>query len=127
VAERELERLVTQVEVLRRQIEAVRSAIAEIQVVEETLSNIKGVEEGKPVLIPVGASCYVRGMITDKDKVIMGVGAGILVEKTVDDALKVLEERRKRLEEEFVRLNANLREVILKIEEVRKRASTGRA
>jgi prefoldin alpha subunit len=56
------------------------------------MSNLKN-EQGHDALIPIGAQIYVKGTISDTSKVLIGLGAGISVEKTVEQASADLEAR----------------------------------
>jgi prefoldin alpha subunit len=55
-----------------------------------TMNNLKN-EQGHDALIPIGAQIYIRGTINDTSKVMIGLGAGISVEKTVEQASADLE------------------------------------
>jgi prefoldin alpha subunit len=57
-----------------------------------TMNNLKN-EQGHEALIPIGAQIYIRGTINDTSKVLIGLGAGISVEKTVEQASADLEAR----------------------------------
>lgn len=57
-----------------------------------TMNNLKN-EQGHDALIPIGAQIYIRGTINDTSKVLIGLGAGISVEKTVEQANADLEAR----------------------------------
>jgi prefoldin alpha subunit len=57
-----------------------------------TMNNLKN-EQGRDALIPIGAQIYIRGTINDASKVLIGLGAGISVEKTVEQANADLEAR----------------------------------
>ncbi|KAG9239465.1 Prefoldin [Amylocarpus encephaloides] len=49
---------------------------------------VSGKTKGKPILVPLTASLYVPGTLSDPDKVIVDVGTGFYVEKTTKDANK---------------------------------------
>ena len=57
-----------------------------------TMNNLKN-EQGHDALFPIGAQIYIRGTINDTSKVLIGLGAGISVEKTVEQASADLEAR----------------------------------
>ncbi len=45
------------------------------------------------MLVPIGGSSYVKVKLADPDKVIVGMGAGVSVEKTLPEARATLKER----------------------------------
>ncbi|MFQ6010907.1 MAG: prefoldin subunit alpha [Nitrososphaerales archaeon] len=78
------------------------------QVIQSKGANeaIKSLNSGvQDVLVPLGSSVYIRmNSSADVDKVIVGVGANIAVEKSKDEALISLDESMKALES----LSANI-------------------
>ncbi|KKA30202.1 hypothetical protein TD95_001904 [Thielaviopsis punctulata] len=48
-------------------------------------------EEAEGALVPLTTSLYVRGTLTDKKRVLIDIGTGFLVEKSLPDAIKYYE------------------------------------
>ena len=81
---------------IARQRDMIVSKMMEIQ---STLMTIEEIEKGsEDVLFPVGSAAYIRGKPADKEKIIVEIGAGVVVEKTPAETKKLLEERKKELE-----------------------------
>lgn len=59
--------------------------LRELDSAQKTLENISTLE-GKGTLIPIGANTFATGKITDNKSIAVGIGAGFLVEKNVDEA-----------------------------------------
>jgi prefoldin alpha subunit len=57
-----------------------------------TMSNLKD-EQGHEALFPIGAQIYIRGTIGDVSKVLIGLGAGITAERTIEQASADLQSR----------------------------------
>jgi prefoldin alpha subunit len=73
------------------------------------------------LLVPVGGSSYIRARLETLDKVIVGIGSGVSVEKTLSEAKETI---KKRLEELSTARNSfqnQFTQVVLKIEEDRKK------
>ena len=47
----------------------------------------------KPLLVPLTSSLYVPGVLADTEHVLVDVGTGFYVEKTIDDAVKFYEDK----------------------------------
>jgi prefoldin alpha subunit len=77
---------------LQSRIEIVSAQIQDHINASVTMSNLKN-EQGHDALIPIGAQIYIHGTINDTSKVLIGLGAGISVEKTVEQAGADLEAR----------------------------------
>ena len=84
----QLQYLEEQIKVLQTQLAEIDRAIEELSILKVGLQNIEetGNEE---VLVPLGASVYVKGKLEGAGKVIVGIGAGVFVEKTISDALPI--------------------------------------
>jgi len=82
--------------------------------IESTLSSMEEIEKsgGEDILLPIGSSVHVKGGLKKVDKMIVGLGANIAMESTVEKTKEILEKRRKileygltSLEKELVNLN----------------------
>jgi prefoldin alpha subunit len=82
--------------VLQSRYDIVRGAINEVTLAYNTLEGMKNLQNGDATLVPVGAGSYIRMQLADSKKLIMGVGAGVAIEKDVDSSV---EELKARLEE----------------------------
>ncbi|MEW6329813.1 MAG: prefoldin subunit alpha [Candidatus Micrarchaeota archaeon] len=82
-----------QAQALQQQLSAIRASATEIEATLETLRAMGGMKDGN-VLVPVGAGVQARGKISDTEKVLYELGAGVIVEKSVAEAISALTERR---------------------------------
>jgi prefoldin alpha subunit len=64
-----------------------------------TVEQLSAVDDNSEVLIPVGAGTFVSGSLKNASNVLIGVGAGIVIEKPADEAMGKLDERIKRIQE----------------------------
>ena len=86
-----------QLEYMNQQIRALESHLAEVvKAVEELgilkvgLENIGESKKGDEVLVPLGASAYVPANLVSSDRVVVSIGAGIFVDKKVEDAVPIV-------------------------------------
>lgn len=75
-----------QLEVLRQQIELVRSSLEESTRARDTLKVLKDAKEGDDILIPIGASVFVNAKVTNSNEAIVGIGNKISVTQDIPDA-----------------------------------------
>ena len=104
-SEQELQRLSMEMryleqtaETLQQRISMVNAAITDLTYANMTLDGIEREKENSELLVPIGGNSYVKAKLADTNKVIVGMGAGISVEKTVADAKVTLKERLDELE-----------------------------
>ncbi len=83
---------------LQSRLDIVRAAINEVTLAFNTLDGLKKLQDGEPALVPVGAGSYVRMTIADSKKLVMGIGAGVAMEKDVESSVGELKGRLEELE-----------------------------
>jgi prefoldin alpha subunit len=80
-------------EALQQRISMVNAAIADLTYANATLDGIEKEKENVEMLVPIGGSSYVKVKLADANKVIVGMGSGVSVEKPLADAKTTLKER----------------------------------
>ena len=127
----ELQALRELAESMRSRINVVESLINELKATGEAIKAIRDVGENATILVPVGGDSFIRAKVEDMSKVLVGVGAGVVLEKDVEDALNYLGERVAELEKISVDLRKRLAETLERIREsedrIRRMAGEARA
>lgn len=85
-------------EALQQRISMVNAAITDLTYANSTLDGIEKEKENVEMLVPIGGSSYVKVKLADPDKVIVGMGSGVSVEKPLEEARVTLKERLDELE-----------------------------
>src|SRR5512137_1026937 len=85
-----------QLESIDMQLQYLQSTLADYQRAKITVDQLHDVDENSEILIPVGAGTFVNGSLKNASNVLIGVGAGIVIEKPVEETVVKLEERIKR-------------------------------
>jgi len=80
-------------EALQQRISMVNAAIADLSYANATLDGIEKEQENVEMLVPIGGSSYVKVKLADPNKIIVGMGSGVSVEKPLADAKATLKER----------------------------------
>ena len=78
---------------LQSRLDIVRAAINEVTLAHNTLEGMQQMHDGDETLVPVGAGSYVRMKISDSKKLIMGIGAGVAMERDVAGSVVELKGR----------------------------------
>jgi len=89
----------------------------------ETLEGSRAASEGTESLIPIGSGSFVKARLADPQKAIIGIGAGVCVEKTTDDSIKELRIRSSELEKARGTITNQLEQVLGQTEAYRGRLS----
>jgi prefoldin alpha subunit len=85
-------------EALQQRIGMVNAAIADLTYANMTLDGIEKEKENAELLVPIGGNSYVKAKLADTSTVIVGMGAGVSVEKPLAEAKVTLKERLDELE-----------------------------
>ena len=107
--------------VLSSRLDIVTGALAETQTAKSTLEGSKNSGRDAEMLIPIGSGSFVKAKIQDPEHIIIGVGAGVCIEKTFDDSIKDLSLRGSELDKARVNVAQQLNQVINQTEDYRAR------
>ena len=80
-------------ETLQQRISMLNAAMTDLTYASMTLDGVEKEKESAEILVPIGGSSYVKAKLTNSDKVIIGMGAGVSIEKPVSEAKAILKER----------------------------------
>lgn len=82
-----------QISSLQQQAVAISNALGEIGTTRATLGAMRGLKKESEALLPLGSGIFVHGTMGKQDKVLVDVGAGIVMEKDLEEASKILDSR----------------------------------
>ncbi|MBS3054896.1 MAG: prefoldin subunit alpha [Candidatus Aenigmarchaeota archaeon] len=105
--------LESRLEPMSKQRDLLLQRMAEI---ESTLESINELRRNKDeVLFPLGSTAYTFGKITS-NKMIVEIGAGVALEKTPEEAAKILEERKNEVEDVIRKIQDQMVETANRLE-----------
>ena len=126
--EETLRRLAVEIRILEGTAEAVQSRInllnatlAELRIASMTLEGVEKEKEGAPLFVPIGGGSYVKAKLESADTVIVGIGAGVAIERTIKEARENLGNRLAEFEKMRTTFQQQLTQVIEKIQDGRYR------
>ncbi len=117
----ELRMLEGTAEALQSRVNLVNAALTELRVSSMTLEGLEKEKKDAQLFVPIGGGSYVKAKLASADKVIVGIGADVALEKTLKDAKENLGNRIAELEKTRTSLGQQLGQVIEKIREDRTR------
>ena len=109
---------------LQQRISMVNAAITDLSYANMTLDGIEKEKENSELLVPIGGSSYVKVKLADTNKVIVGMGAGVSIEKTLPEAKTTLKERLDELEKTMNSAQQQFTQVAERINSGRSRLET---
>ena len=108
-------------ETLQQRISMMNAAITDLTYANMTLDGIEKEKENAEILVPIGGSSYVKVKLAAPDKVVVGMGAGVSLEKTLPEAKVMLKERLGELEKTMVSAQQQFAQVAERINAGRNR------
>lgn len=108
-------------ETLQQRMGMMNAAITDLTYASMTLEGLETEKENAELLVPIGGSSYVKAKLTDSDKVVVGIGAGVSAEKTVAEAKAVFKERLEELQKTMVSAQQQFAQVADRINSGRNR------
>jgi prefoldin alpha subunit len=85
-------------EALQQQASLVQMSLQDMDNALKALSTLEGQKSGHEMLVPIGAGSYVHATLSKPEQVLVNLGAGVSMEKSIADSKSVLQSRRTDLE-----------------------------
>ena len=106
---------------LQQRLSMLNAALTDLSYANMTLESIEQEKENAEMLVPIGGSSYISVKLADANKVIVGLGAGVSIEKTVPEAKAIVKERLEELQKTQVSAQQQLSQIAERINQDRNR------
>ena len=74
------------------------------------LENIDKESQSPDILVPIGGNAFLKAELKEKGKVLTGVGADVVMEKPIPDALSTIDTQLEQLKTASEKIESNIRE-----------------
>ena len=105
--------------VLQSRLDIVTAALSETLTAISTLEGTRGKSVDTETLLPIGSGSFVKAKLADSQNIVIGVGAGVCIEKPLEDSMKDLRLRSSELEKARVSVTQQLSQVLNQAEDYR--------
>jgi prefoldin alpha subunit len=78
---------------LEMQSQYIQAAIIDYNKARLTIEQLNKLEKETEIMIPLGGGTFINTTAKKQEKILVDVGAGIITEKTYEDAIKKIDER----------------------------------
>lgn len=95
-------------EALQQQISMVSLSAQDCQRAITTIEELEKEKAGAQTMVPIGSGSFVYAKLDMIDKVVVNVGAGISIEKSVPEAKEILQRRKSELDKILEKMNTTL-------------------
>ncbi len=117
-----IEQYKEQISSLEMQFSYVQNAILDYSRAKITLENLNNSEKEVDLLFPIGGGTYVDAQAKKTSAVLFDVGAGIVIEKPSEDAIKKIQVRIDDLQKTQERIASMIQKIQLEASELSERA-----
>lgn len=111
-------------ETLQQRIGMLNAAITDLTYASATLEGVEKEKTDAELLVPIGGSSYIRVKLAEPDKVVVGAGAGVSIERSLSEAKSILRGRLDELEKSAVAAQQQFTRVAERINVGRNRLET---
>ena len=100
-----IEQYKEQINQIELQSQYVQATILDYNKAKFTLEHLKKSKKGDEILVPIGGGSFINASLSDTQKIIFDIGAGIITEKTSNEVIAKIDERITDLQKTHERLN----------------------
>lgn len=108
-------------ETLQARMNMINAVITDLTYADVTLEGLEKQKENAELLIPIGGNSYIKARLENPDKVTVGIGAGVSVEKTLQEARDIIKKRLEDMEKSRSSLQQQFSQVVERINKDRAR------
>ena len=114
----ELQMLDYQVKQIQKMLETVDQQLAEVLHTKDALEEFKKTKIDDEVLFPLASGIFVKGKLADNKIVQINVGSNAVVEKTIDEAVLMMDHQQSEISDYKKQLIGQLEKFMKKAEEI---------
>jgi prefoldin alpha subunit len=108
-------------EEVQSRINIVNAMLTDLNYASMSLEGVEKEKEDSELFVPIGANSYIRAKLENPDRIIVGMGAGVSIEKTLPEAKEIMKKRLENLEKTRTSLQQQLAQVADRINEDREK------
>jgi len=96
---------------LEMQSQYIQAAIMDYNKARLTIEHLKKLDKETEMMIPIGGGAFINTIAKKQEKILVDVGAGIVTEKTYEEAIKKIDERIQSIEKSQARLDEMIQNI----------------
>lgn len=104
------------VNTLQQRLQLLNAAVSELNIAQSSLNDLKDIEKGNPLLVPVGGGVFMNAELGDINRVIVDIGANVSMEMQYDKAVQDISERLTDMEDAQNSVREQLTQIVTQLE-----------
>jgi prefoldin alpha subunit len=106
---------------MQSRIDMINAVTTDLTYASMAIEGLEKEKEDSELLIPIGGNSFIKATLKSPDKLIIGMGAGISIEKSLQEAKEIVKKRLENTQKTRQSLEQQLAQVADKIAEGRER------
>ena len=115
--EQEIQAAEFQIEQMQKIIESINSQLNEVAHTIEALMELKSLNNNAEILFPVANGIFVKGTISDTQNLSINVGNNVVVEKTINQSIEMMQKQFSEINDYKKQLEKQLDDMLKKLQE----------
>lgn len=107
---------------LEMQSQYIQATIMDYNKARLTIEQLNKLEKEIEMIYPIGGGTYLNSTTKKQEKILVDIGAGIITEKTYDEAIKKIDEKIQNIEKSLAKLNEMMQNIQKQGEEAAEKA-----
>ncbi|MBR9692086.1 prefoldin subunit alpha [Candidatus Woesearchaeota archaeon] len=116
----EMQMLSQQMQQMQKQIELLNNQMQELVLTKQALDDISKTETGTEIKVPLASGIFIKAEIKDNKEVMVNVGAGTAVKKTIPQAKELIDNQIKEITDFSQQSEGNLNKLAAKAQTIEK-------
>lgn len=108
-------------ETIQSRLNMLNAVITDLTYATMTLGGLEKEKENAELLVPIGGNSYAKAKLANPDRLIVGIGAGVSVEKTLPETKETIKKRLEELEKTRMSLQQQFAQIVDKINDDRRK------
>ena len=108
-------------EALQQRLSMLTAALTDLTYANMTLEGLEKEKENSEMMVPIGGGSYINVKLASAEKVVVGMGAGVSIEKTLPEARSIVKERIEELQKTQLSAQQQLNQISERISQDRNR------
>ena len=103
---------------MNKQLQLIDERLVELQLIDSYLEDLKKTKMGSEVLVPISPGIYAKAELKNNTELVVNVGSGVAVKKSVDDSKVLLSQQKVEIEKIRHDLVHQMQEIDAKAREI---------
>ncbi len=114
----EIKTLEQKIKQAQKHLEKMDSQLEELKIVKAAVDEFTALEPGAEMKVPLANGVYVSATLKDPDKMLVNVGANVVVQKKPEEVRKIIAEQEEEVTKHRAKLLSQFHQMIERVEEI---------